>query len=178
MIFHYTITYSLQYWSSSLLLVFIHLTLPFCRSSSTLSLTSALDGVGGQRHAPAGLPSGKTRYPLYRRLGGRPRRSGRVRKISPPSGFDFRTVQSVVSRCTDWTIPSSTVTYDVTKCTCLFLIRGICSTHEKITSLWEILIRKPQGKVPCCRREWILCGVFILYPLRAMLGTNVVILRG
>jgi hypothetical protein len=27
--------------------------------SSTLSLTSALDGVGGQRHAPAALPPGK-----------------------------------------------------------------------------------------------------------------------
>jgi len=26
--------------------------------------------VGGQRHAPAALPPGKTRYPLYRRLGG------------------------------------------------------------------------------------------------------------
>ena len=24
-------------------------------------------GVGGQRHAPAALPPGKTRYPLYRR---------------------------------------------------------------------------------------------------------------
>ena len=29
------------------------------RHSSTLSLTSALDGVGGQRHAPAALPPGK-----------------------------------------------------------------------------------------------------------------------
>ena len=28
------------------------------RYSSTLSLTSALDGVGGQRHAPATLPTG------------------------------------------------------------------------------------------------------------------------
>jgi hypothetical protein len=35
--------------------------------SSTLSLTSALDGVGGQHNAPATLPPGKTRYPLYRR---------------------------------------------------------------------------------------------------------------
>ena len=26
-------------------------------------------GVGGQHHAPAALPPGKTRYPLYRRLG-------------------------------------------------------------------------------------------------------------
>jgi hypothetical protein len=32
----------------------------------TLSLTSALDGVGGQHHAPAALLPGKTRYPLYR----------------------------------------------------------------------------------------------------------------
>ena len=40
------------------------------RYSSTLSLTSALDGVGGQRHDPATLLPGKTRYPLYRRLGG------------------------------------------------------------------------------------------------------------
>jgi hypothetical protein len=34
-----------------------------------VSLTTALDGVGGQRHAPATLPTGKIRYPLYRRLG-------------------------------------------------------------------------------------------------------------
>ena len=44
--------------------------------------------VGGQRHAPAALPPGQTRYPLYRRLGGPQGRSGRVRKISPPPGFD------------------------------------------------------------------------------------------
>jgi hypothetical protein len=55
--------------------------------SSTLSLTSALDGVGGQRHAPVALPPGKTRYPLYRRLGGLQGRSGWVRKISPPTRF-------------------------------------------------------------------------------------------
>jgi len=29
--------------------------------SSTISLTSEPDGVGGQRHAPAALPPGKTR---------------------------------------------------------------------------------------------------------------------
>ena len=32
---------------------------------STLSLTSALDGVDVQRHDPAALPPGKIRYPLY-----------------------------------------------------------------------------------------------------------------
>ena len=36
--------------------------------SSTLPSTSALDGGGGQHNAPAALPPGKTRYPLYRRL--------------------------------------------------------------------------------------------------------------
>jgi len=69
--------------------------------SSTLSLTSALDGVGGQRHAPAALPPTKTQYPLYRRLGGPQGRSGQVRKISPPPGFDPRTIQPVASRYTD-----------------------------------------------------------------------------
>ena len=39
------------------------------------------------------LPSGKTPYPLYRMLGGPQGRSGQVRKISPPPGFDPRTVQ-------------------------------------------------------------------------------------
>jgi len=38
--------------------------------NTTLSLTPAQDVVGGQRHGPAALPPGKTRYPLYRRLGG------------------------------------------------------------------------------------------------------------
>ena len=32
-------------------------------------------------------PWKETRYPLYRRLGGPRRRSGRVRKISPPTGI-------------------------------------------------------------------------------------------
>jgi hypothetical protein len=36
-------------------------------NNSTLSLTSALDGVGSQGHVPAALPSGKTRYPLWGR---------------------------------------------------------------------------------------------------------------
>ena len=63
--------------------------------------------MGGQRHVPAVLPPGKTRYPLYRKLGGPQGRSGRVRKISPPSGFDPGTVQPVASRYTDWAIPAA-----------------------------------------------------------------------
>ena len=57
--------------------------------------------VGGQRPAPAALPPGKTRYQLYRRLGGPQGRSRRMRKISPPPGFDPRTVQFLASRYTD-----------------------------------------------------------------------------
>ena len=53
--------------------------------------------VGGQRHASVVLTMGKTRYPLYRRLGGPQDRSGRVREISPPPGFDPRTVHPVAS---------------------------------------------------------------------------------
>jgi hypothetical protein len=64
-------------------------------------------GVSGQRHAPAVLPPAMTRYLLYKKLGGLQGQSGRVRKISPPPGFDPRTVQPVASRCADWVIPAS-----------------------------------------------------------------------
>ena len=62
-------------------------------------------GVGSQRHAPADLPPGKTRYPLYRWLGGPQGLYRRVWKISPPPGFDPRTDQLVASRYTDWATP-------------------------------------------------------------------------
>ena len=58
-------------------------------------------GVGNQRHALAALPSGKTRDPLYRRLGGSQDQSGRVGKIFSPPGFDPQTTQLVASRYTD-----------------------------------------------------------------------------
>jgi len=72
------------------------------RYSFTLSLTSALDGVDGQRHSPAALLPEKR--PGTHCIGGwvDPHdRSGRVRKFSPPPGLDPRTVQPVVSRYTD-----------------------------------------------------------------------------
>ena len=42
----------------------------------------------------------------YRSLGGPQGRPGRVRKTSPPPGFDPRTVQPVASNYTDWAIPA------------------------------------------------------------------------
>ena len=65
-------------------------------------------GVGGQYHAPAALPPGKTRYPSHRRLGGPqgPVWTGAENLATPPPGFDPRTVQPVASRYTDWAIPA------------------------------------------------------------------------
>ena len=58
--------------------------------SSTHSLTSALEGVCGQHYAPATLPPGKGPS-----LGGPHGRSGRLREISLPPGFDPQTVQRI-----------------------------------------------------------------------------------
>jgi hypothetical protein len=74
-------------------------------------MTTALEG--GERSASRPgrfLPPGKTRYPLYRRLVGPQGRSGQVRKISLPPGFDPRTVQPVTSRYIDYTTRPTTTT--------------------------------------------------------------------
>ena len=44
-------------------------------------------GEGSTARPDSTLPPGKTRYPLYRRLGGPQVRSGQVRKISLPTGI-------------------------------------------------------------------------------------------
>jgi hypothetical protein len=61
-------------------------------------------GLGVERHTPAALPPGLTRYPLCRRLGGPQGRSEWVRKISPPPGLNLRTVEPVASRYNDYAI--------------------------------------------------------------------------
>jgi hypothetical protein len=61
------------------------------------------------------LPPGNTRYPLNRRLGGTQGRSGQVRKISPPPGFNPRTFQSVTSRYTGWVTPLTLFTVPTLK---------------------------------------------------------------
>jgi len=69
------------------------------------------NGVGGQRHALAALPPGKTRYLLCRRLGRPQGRSGWVRKISSTPAFDPRTIQHEASRYTDCAIPAHIYIY-------------------------------------------------------------------
>jgi hypothetical protein len=66
-------------------------------------MTTALEGGEESASSPGRcLPPGKTRYPLYRRLGGTQGRFGQVRKISPPPGFDPPTLQPVGSGYTDY----------------------------------------------------------------------------
>jgi hypothetical protein len=60
-------------------------------------------GEGSASRPVRSLPPGKTRYPLYKRVGGPHGRSGQVRKISPPPGFDPRTVHAAATRYTDYT---------------------------------------------------------------------------
>ena len=69
--------------------------------SYTLSLTSALDGVGGQRQAPAALPRERPgTHCIGGWVGPRAGLDG-CGKSRPPPGFDPRTVQPVASRYTD-----------------------------------------------------------------------------
>ena len=79
-------------------------------------MTSALRWGGDQHHAPAALPPGKTRYPLYRRLGGPQGRSGRVRKISSPTGnflFTFSQITNSVEQSflRSWHVLSQSTIY-------------------------------------------------------------------
>ena len=65
-------------------------------------MTAALEGGEWSAARPGRtLPPGKTRYPLYRRLGGPQGRSGRAENLIP-TGIRSRTIQPVVSRYTDW----------------------------------------------------------------------------
>ena len=58
----------------------------------------------GQLHAPAAFftPGKDPVHIVQKAVGGGQGRSGKVWKISPPSGFDPRTVQPVASRYTDY----------------------------------------------------------------------------
>jgi len=74
-------------------------------------MTTALEECEGPASRPGhSLPPGKTQYPLYRRLGGPQGRSGQVRKISPPPGFDPRSVQPVASHYTGLSYPAHYIT--------------------------------------------------------------------
>ena len=89
----------------------------------------ALVGGEGLASRPGRFPpSGKTRYPLYRRLCGPQGRSGQMRKISSPPGFDPRTVQPVASRYTDYATRPTTYLGKLTE----FIIDGTRSLTPRL----------------------------------------------
>jgi len=69
--------------------------------SSPLPSTSALDGVGGQRHAPAALHRKRTDTHCTGGWVGPKRGLAECGKSRPPPGCDSRTVQPVASCYTD-----------------------------------------------------------------------------
>jgi hypothetical protein len=92
------------------------------RCSSTLSLTSALEGSRRSKSGPGRFnPAKETQSQSHRRLDEPQGWSGQVRKISPPPEFDPRTVQPVASRFKDWAIPMQS---------CL---------------RWEVILKRKQG---------------------------------
>ena len=75
--------------------------------SCILSLTSALDGVCGQNHAPVALLLGKRPGNHFIRSLVGPRAAlGWCGKLTLPPGFDLLTVQPLASRYTDYDIPA------------------------------------------------------------------------
>ena len=86
------------------------------RYSPNLSLTSALDRGGWSTPCPAALPPGrKPHIHFYWGLGKPQGLSSRyrpwLRKISPPLGFDPKTIQAVASHYTYWAIPAHASDY-------------------------------------------------------------------
>ena len=104
--------------------------------------------MGGQRHAQAALPPRKTRYPLYRRLGGPQGRSGRVWKISPPPGFDLRNVQPIASRYTYWA-PPNIILWDT-----IFSFEPVWQLHADRN--WQA--HKGDHSVAQCATDGLLCS--------------------
>jgi hypothetical protein len=77
-------------------------------------MTTALEGGEESASHPCRFsPLEKTKYPLHRRLGGPQGRSGQVRKISPPPGFDPWTVHPIASCYTDYATRPTSVKYTV-----------------------------------------------------------------
>jgi hypothetical protein len=110
-------------------------------------MTTALEGGEGSASRPdRSLPSGKCRYPLYRRLGGPQGRSGQVRKISSPPGFDPRTAQPVASRYTDY----------ATRPTLIIIIAAT------VYSLGTLFVSGIYVQIPCIKEIMTIITIIII----------------
>ena len=109
-------------------------------------------------------PPGKTRYPLYRRLSGPQGWSGQVQKISPPPGFDPRTIQPVASCFTDYTTHWIKVVLDkfVWWGNCEFKINNARQTeqNERWLNFWwtkRYVILSVEAGLVSEMRVWSVC---------------------
>ena len=85
-------------------------------------MTAALEGGEWSAARPGRTsPTGKTRYPFYRRLGGFQSRSGRAENLVP-TGIRSQTVQPVVSHYTDW----ATRPTHICVCVCVYIYIYVC----------------------------------------------------
>ena len=138
------------------------------------------------------LPPGKTRYPLYRRLGGPQGQSGQVRKIPPPPGFDPQTVQPAVSRYTDYATRPTSSESSVSKArtspvVCLpwvFILKSedswqshkflhLTISHrslDQFTFVHNLFIKVKV--VPCTIMIWMCVGQWKLSPLLSQLHSQ------
>ena len=76
-------------------------------------------------------------YPMYMRLGGPKRRSGRVQKISPIPGFDLRAFKSVVSCYTDYSNATLILMYVCSFWCVIFFIDWNYSVTE--VTFWRVI---------------------------------------
>ena len=101
-------------------------------------MTTTLEGGEGSASRPGrSLPPEKTRYPLYRRLGGPQSRSGQVRKFSPPAGLGSRTVQPVASRYTDWATRTTNICREEDVFICVTVCGGVLTSYLHVTPSWN-----------------------------------------
>jgi hypothetical protein len=108
--------------------------------------------VIGQRDAT--LPPGNMRYFLYMRPGVPHGRTGQVRKISPPSGFDPRTVEPLASRYTDWAIPAHISFQYVSK----HIIRRSVAIFNSLFC-WHFFTISVSGRCFCLnQRSWVVAA--------------------
>jgi len=110
----------------------------------SLSWPTALEGGEETASCPGrSLPPGKTRYPLYRRLGGPQGRSGQVRKISPPTGIQSpdRPVRSQSLYRLSYPSPHIKFGYEKCKCSALLGFKYVGCLLEYLWQLKEVLRR-------------------------------------
>ena len=102
------------------------------------------------------IPGKENQSPLYRRLGMPHGRSGRVRIILPPPGFDPRIIHPIVNRYTDWSIPAP-VHYSVLLSIAKIIYRGadksVAQPGRKQTNISVRIVWISFSTLPCRKKK-------------------------